>query len=64
MSEPKYKVACIYCGRQFTVPDLSTPVPKHPRKGDQKRSGIPGIPCAGSGLKGNPIKPSTEGPAK
>ena len=62
MGEPKYKVACVYCGRQFTVPDLSTPVPKHPGKGERKRQGIPGIPCAGSGLRGTPIKPSTEGP--
>ena len=60
MGKPKYKVACVYCGKQFTVPDPSTPVPKHPGKGGQKRSGITGIPCDGSGLKGNPIKPSTE----
>ncbi len=57
MGKPKYKVKCAYCGRQFTVPDLATPVPKHPSKSGPKPSGIPYIPCAGSGLKGAPLKP-------
>jgi uncharacterized Zn-finger protein len=51
MGKPKYKVKCAYCGRQFTVPDLATPLPKHTAKAVARGPGIP-ISCAGSGLPG------------
>ena len=54
--ELKYKVSCMQCGREFTVPDISSPVPKHPPKGQPAQTGIPYIPCVGSGVIGRYIE--------
>lgn len=54
---PRYKIECLICGRQFTVPDVRSLVPKHPPKGEPAELGIPYVPCAGSGQPGLPIEP-------
>lgn len=53
----RYKVECVMCGRQFTVPNLSSRVPKHPPKGENPEPYVPYIPCVGSGQIGIPIEP-------
>lgn len=54
---PRYKVECVLCGRTFTVPTASSPVPKHPPKGESKQPYTPYVPCPGSGQIGIPIEP-------
>jgi len=56
-----YEVECMYCRRKFRVPDISSPVPKHPAEGEIRIPGRPYIPCVGSNLKGVPVKPLIEG---
>ncbi len=64
MGKPRYKVKCSSCGRHFTVPDPSTPLPKHPTRKGTRNTGIP-ISCPGSGLPGVPlVKPIVKQPTK
>jgi len=57
----KIEVQCQVCGRKFRVPYVSSPVPKHPPKGEPRTPGIPYIPCVGSNMIGVPIRPVIEG---
>ncbi len=59
-SGPRYKVECIVCGRRFTVPTVSSAVPKHPPKGEPTQPYVPYVPCPGSGQIGIPIEPVIE----
>jgi len=62
MAKPKYKVKCASCGRHFTVPNLSTPLPKHTAKTGARGQGIP-MSCTGSGLPGVPLVKPEKKPA-
>lgn len=53
----KYRVACMACGRKFVVSGISSPVPKHPPKGEHVEPHMPYVPCVGSGQVGIPIEP-------
>jgi hypothetical protein len=57
----KIEVECLACGRRFRVPDASSPIPKHPPKGEPRRPGVSYLPCVGSDTIGIPIKPVIEG---
>lgn len=48
----RYKLECVVCHKMFTVPDPESPVPKHPREGEQVLSDRLYVPCAGSGEMG------------
>jgi len=48
----RYKVECLVCGRKFTVPSMKSRVPKHPRLGEERITGLPYVPCPGSGSVG------------
>jgi len=64
MAKAKHKVKCASCGRQFTVTDPSTALPKHPARKEARHTGIP-VACDGSGLPGVPlVKPSIKPPTK
>ena len=52
-----FKIECPICGRQFTVPDVRSLVPKHPPKGESAQPHIPYVPCPGSGGPGLPVEP-------
>jgi len=52
------KVECVNCGRQFTVPNIATPLPNHPGPGELAEPGNPIIPCPGSGMAGFPVDPA------
>ena len=54
----KYEVECMACGRKFTLPDILSPVPKHPPKGENVPPGLPYVPCVGSHTTGIPIGPT------
>jgi len=56
--EIRYKVECTVCARRFIVSNLSSPVPKHPPKGEHVEPHMPYLPCIGSGTVGNPIEPA------
>ena len=62
MAKPKHKFKCASCGRHFTVPDPSTPLPKHTAKTGTRGTGIP-ISCDGSGLPGVPLVKPADKPA-
>ena len=55
--ELRYKVECMVCGRRFIVSSISSPVPKHPPKGQHAEPHMPYVPCVGSGTVGIPIEP-------
>lgn len=51
----KVKVECRVCGRQFTVPNLSSLIPKHPPKGEEELPSGRYRPCRGSGTIGRNV---------
>jgi hypothetical protein len=48
----KANVECILCMRKFVVPNKDAPMPEHPMIGENRKRGIPYIPCPKSGTKG------------
>ena len=48
----RHKVECVVCGKKFTVDKIDSSVPKHPQLGEQRITGIPYVPCPGSGNRG------------
>ena len=50
-------VTCLVCNKEFEVPKMISPVPKHPREGEAYSLGY--VTCSGSGMAGRPISPSS-----
>ena len=47
------RLECTICHKIFSAPDISSPVPSHPREGFIDEPGY--VPCLGSGTKGIPM---------
>jgi hypothetical protein len=48
-----YEVECTRCGIRFKIPDVSSPVPKHPPKSLRIDPHWRYVPCDGSNKQGN-----------
>ena len=60
----KYRIGCLSCDRTFVLDAIRSPVPKHPREGDEHRPGLPYIACPSSDRPGvflEKVLPDREG---